>query len=121
MVNAVAPFGEVVSFEKEYQRTSAYYAFEEPLRALFSTKVFYSTLTDLLPLNARIPCLDPDAFINEHIAMQFFSRIMHVDANVDAICAELRRCFDISSIDELVELRVELSLVAIFWPDIIIF
>ena len=46
IVNAVAPFGEVVSFEKEYQRTSAYYAFEEPLRALFSTKVFYSTLTD---------------------------------------------------------------------------
>jgi len=52
-------------------------------------------------VGASIPCLDLDAFINEHIAMKFFSRIMHVDANVDAICAELRRCFDISSMDEL--------------------
>jgi len=26
---------------------------------------------------------------------------MHVDVYVDAICAELRRCFDISSMDEL--------------------
>ena len=52
-------------------------------------------------VGTSIPCLDPDAFINEHIAMKFFSRIMHVDANVDAICAELRRCFDISSMDEL--------------------
>ena len=87
IVNAVAPFGEVVSFEKEYQRTSAYYAFKEPRRALFSTKVFYSTLTDL-PLNASIPSLDPDAFINEHISMQFFSRIDHAEDWRNGYCSK---------------------------------
>jgi hypothetical protein len=98
MVNAVAPFGQVISFEKDYEKTSAY-AFEKTLKALFSTKVFYSTLRDL-PLNADIPCLHPDAVINEHIAIQFFSRIMTKNVDADAITAELRRCFDISSMDE---------------------
>ena len=43
MVNAVIPFGHIISFEKDYEKTSAY-AFEKNLRALFSTKVFYSRL-----------------------------------------------------------------------------
>ena len=28
-------------------------------------------------VGTSIPCLDPDAFINEHIAMKFFSRMNH--------------------------------------------
>jgi len=99
MVNAVIPFGHVVSFEQDYEKTSAY-AFEKNLRALFSTKVFYSTLRDL-PLNADIPCLHPDAVINEHIALQFFSRIMTKNLDVNSITDELCRCFNISSMDEL--------------------
>ena len=99
MVNAVIPFGHVVSFEKDYEKTSAY-AFEKNLRALFSTKVFYSTLRDL-PLNADIPCLHPDAAINDHIALQFFSRIMRKNADDNSIADELRRCFNVSSVDEL--------------------